>query len=373
MKIVSLATIVILGVLGVVPGLQGRADAQAADAPAGISASHTSGSPAASEATVTSKINAWTVGLAGGQLEGAPIRLAAEIARVVDDGNNLHILPIVTGGPTENVEDLLYLKGVDAAIINTDALDQFKKLVPDIRQRITYILNLFPSEVHIFVRPEIKSLNDLTGKKVNFNTPGTTASYSGPIIFKKLKIAAQETFIPHQVALQEMRTGQDGMEAVVFVTTKPIAAFAHTHWPPGFKFLPVDLNDFSLYLPSSLTSNDYPNLIPAGQEVRTIAIPTILAAYNWPVGSDRYKRVARFTDRLFDRLNMLHEPGFQPAWKDVNANAKVPGLNRFPAAQEWLDKAHEAAAPAQSVVDGPVSNQERLYQQFLEWRKHHAQ
>ena len=29
------------------------------------------------------RINAWTVGLAGGLIEGAPLRLAAEIARVV--------------------------------------------------------------------------------------------------------------------------------------------------------------------------------------------------------------------------------------------------------------------------------------------------
>lgn len=43
-------------------------------------------------------INAWTVGLAGGLLEGAPIRLAAEIARVVDDGDNLHVVPIVMWG-----------------------------------------------------------------------------------------------------------------------------------------------------------------------------------------------------------------------------------------------------------------------------------
>ena len=49
------------------------------------------------------KMNAWTVGLAGGLLEGAPIRLAAEIARVVDDGPNMHVLPIVTRGATENV------------------------------------------------------------------------------------------------------------------------------------------------------------------------------------------------------------------------------------------------------------------------------
>ena len=42
------------------------------------------------------KMNAWTVGLAAGLIEGAPLRLAAEMGRVVDDGENLHVLPIVT-------------------------------------------------------------------------------------------------------------------------------------------------------------------------------------------------------------------------------------------------------------------------------------
>src|SRR5215475_10514472 len=69
-------------------------------------------------------INAWTVGLAGGLVEGAPIRLAAEIARVVDDGDKMHVLPVVTRGPTENVNSLLYLRGIDAAIINSDALEE---------------------------------------------------------------------------------------------------------------------------------------------------------------------------------------------------------------------------------------------------------
>jgi hypothetical protein len=60
--------------------------------------------------TEKEKMNAWTIGLAGGLLEGAPIRLAAEIARVVDDGPNLHILPIVTRGATENLNSLLYTR-----------------------------------------------------------------------------------------------------------------------------------------------------------------------------------------------------------------------------------------------------------------------
>ena len=80
------------------------------------------------------KINAWTVGLAAGLIEGAPLRLAAEMARVVDDGDNLHVLPIVTRGPTENVNSLLYLRGIDLAIINSDALEEYRVQFPEIRQ-----------------------------------------------------------------------------------------------------------------------------------------------------------------------------------------------------------------------------------------------
>src|SRR5207244_12662042 len=124
------------------------------------------------ETQMRQQINEWTVGLAGGLLEGAPIRLATEISRVVNDGSSMHVLPIVTRGPTENVNDLLFLRGVDMAIISSDSLEEDKAQVPDIQRRLTYILHLFPSELHIFVRPAIRSLGDLAGKKVNFNTLG---------------------------------------------------------------------------------------------------------------------------------------------------------------------------------------------------------
>src|SRR6185312_3752216 len=182
-------------------------------------------------------MNAWTIGLAGGLIEGAPIRFAAEISRVVDDGDNLHVLPIVTRGPTENVNSLLYLRGIDAAIINADVLDEYRSQVPDIQRRVTYVLNLFPSELHVFVRPEIQNLKDLVGKKVNFNTQGTAAAYSGPLIFSRLGLDVQQTFIPHPLALEQMRKGE--IAAVVFITSKPVDAFVRGHWDPGFKFLPV--------------------------------------------------------------------------------------------------------------------------------------
>jgi TRAP-type uncharacterized transport system substrate-binding protein len=296
--------------------------------------------------TEKDRMNAWTVGLAGGLLEGAPIRLAAEMARVVDDGANLHLLPIVTRGATENLNSLLYLRGVDTAIINSDALEEYKIQVPQIRSRISYLLNLFPSELHVFVRPEITSLQDLAGKKVNFNTQGTAAAYSGPLIFSRLGIEVDKTFVPHQVALELMRKGD--MAAVVFITSKPVDAFVRGRWEEGFKFLPVqyDSKFEDYYLPATLETNEYPNLIKQGERVSTIAVPTALVAFNWPPRSNRYQRIARFVDYLFSRIDRLQAPGFDPKWKSINLAATVPGLTRFQAAQEWLDrKARSAQAP----------------------------
>jgi TRAP-type uncharacterized transport system substrate-binding protein len=286
------------------------------------------------------KINAWTVGLAAGRIEGAPLRLAAEMARVVDDGANMLVLPIVTRGPVENLNSLLYLRGVDMAIINSDALEEYKTEFPDLKLHIAYLLNLFPSELHIFVRPEIQSLQDLAGKKVNFNTLGTAAAYSGPLILSRLGINVEKTFIPHQQALQQMRKGEGDMAAVVFITSKPVDAFLRGQWEPGFKFLPVAYNEKfeDYYQPSVLDAADYPALIKAGERVPTISVPTLLVSYNWPPASDRYRRVARFTEYLFTRVDKLQVGGFDPQWKAINLRATAPGLTRFPAAQQWLDR-----------------------------------
>lgn len=293
--------------------------------------------PSSAEEEIRDKTNAGSIGLAAGLLEGAPVHFAAEIARVVNENSDMHVLPIVTRGPTENVNDLLYLKGVDVAIINSDSLEEYKSQVPQIQERILYLLSLFPSELHIFVRPEINSLADLAGKKVNFNTQGTAAAYSGPLIFSRLGIDVDKMFIPHPVALEQMKRGD--IAAVVFVTSKPVDAFVKGKWGEGFKFLPVnyDAKFEDYYLPSFLDSTDYPNLIAKDQRIATISVPTILATFNWKPGSPRYVRTAKFVDELLSKLDKLRAPGFDPKWKDVDPKAKAPGLQRFRPVQDWLD------------------------------------
>src|SRR5262245_15257295 len=242
--------------------------------------------------TLKAKLNSWTIGLAAGQLEGAPLRFATELARVLDDGDNMRVLPIVTRGIFDNIYDLLYLRGVDAAIVYGDILEHFRTnaRIGSLEQRVNYIMPLFPTEVHVFVRPEINKLQDLAGKRVNFNTKGTAAAYTGPIMFERLGIKVDAQFVPHPVALAEMLK-DDKYAAVVFVSSKPLDAFVKSKWPEGFKFLPVPLSQSleEYYVPAQLEAADYPALIPEGRKIQTIAGPAVLAGLNWYADNDRAK------------------------------------------------------------------------------------
>ena len=91
------------------------------------------------------------------------------------------------------------------------------------------------------------------------------------------------------------------------------------------------------FLPTQLTNKDYP-MIPVGQTVDTLAVSAVLAAFNWPSDTDRYRRTAAFIDAFFDRIGEFHKPPRHPKWKEVNISANLPGWTRHPAAQAWIDR-----------------------------------
>ena len=226
------------------------------------------------EADKAAKINNWTVGLAGGLLEGTFSKYAADLGKALDDGDNMRVLPIISYGAVGNVTDLVYLKGVDFAITYADVLDHFKNVekIPGIEKRVNYVIPMFLGPVHIYVRPEIKTFDDLVGKKVGFNTVGSAANYTGGIVFDRLGIKVERVFQNNALALEAMRRGE--LAGIVHVVGKPNELFAKFKPEPGFHFLPVEFGPKfeDYYIPSELTSKDYPNLIPEGQSVPTISV-----------------------------------------------------------------------------------------------------
>ena len=52
--------------------------------------------------------NYWTVGLFGGAFDGTYLRLADELGKVLDDGDQLRVIPAITHSAAGNLQDLLY-------------------------------------------------------------------------------------------------------------------------------------------------------------------------------------------------------------------------------------------------------------------------
>src|SRR4051812_19916211 len=62
---------------------------------------------------VRSRMNENVVTIMAGSPTGTDLSTADEIARVVDDGDDLRVLPIVGKGAAQSVKDVMFLRGVD--------------------------------------------------------------------------------------------------------------------------------------------------------------------------------------------------------------------------------------------------------------------
>jgi TRAP-type uncharacterized transport system substrate-binding protein len=336
------------------------------------------------EAEVKARKNTWTVGVAGGLLSGTYMRFADELAQALDDGDNLRILPIVSYGAASNLEDLLYLRGVDVAVTQSDVFEYFRTegKISNLENRVHYVLRLPISELHVLARKEVRSLEDLRGKKVSFGPAGAGSSLTGPIVFQRLGIEVEQLFLDNPNALQKLRSGE--IAALVRSIGKPIEFFSRLPADAGFHLVPIPFTQkfADYYTLGEFTSREYPTLVPEGQKTDTIAVPAVLAVYNWPKGSDRYRRVERFVERLFANWEKFQKPPYHPKWRDINLAATVPGWNQFAVAGQMLQRTAAAGAPSQDELNSEFQRflgqsgarapskkeSEALFREFLQWR-----
>ncbi len=346
----------------------------------------------ATENAVRNRKNEWTVGVAGGLLSGTYMTFADELAQVLDDGDNLRVLPIVTYGAASNLDDLLYLRGVDVAVTQSDVFEYFRtqRKISNLESRINYIIRLPISEMHVLARNDIKSIEDLRGKKVNFGPAGSASSLTGSIVFQRLGVQVEQVLYDNPTAMQKLKSGE--LAALVRVIGKPIDFFAKIPPDSGLHFVQIPYSKVfaDYYTVGELTHKEYPGLVADGDRVDTIAVPAVLAVFNWPKNTDRYRRVQRFTEALFTNWDKFQKPPRHPKWRDVNLAATVPGWTRWGAAEEMLKRLNSqtvaagAGQPSSAEFDsflrstGSVAsnlNQEQreaLFRQFIQWRDNQA-
>jgi uncharacterized protein len=338
---------------------------------------------AAAAPNPTAAANSDTVGVVSGGVDGTYVRIAADLAAVLDS-DHLRILPIIGKGSVQNISDILYLRGVDIGIVQSDALAYAERqnLYPNVDQQVEYIAKLYEEEVHILARKDIAQLSDLAHQKVNVDVVGSGTAMTASVLFGSLNIPIDTVNDDQNAALEKLKRGD--IAAMVYVVGKPARLFTPLAAGSGLHFLAVPISQELLdtYLPATLQSSDYPGLVPTGGTVDTVAVGAVMAVYNWPAGTTRYRNVARFVDAFFSNFSQFQQPARHPKWREINLAAQVPGWTRFPAAQDWLQRAAMAGTAGGAVQaefsaflqsgGGSVLNlsdtqKAALFRQFLQW------
>jgi uncharacterized protein len=342
------------------------------------------------------QVNKNTVSIISGNpgSDATALQVTYDLASVLNVGPSLRVLPVVGMGGPQNIRDVRNLKGIDIGITQTSILNNYRRaneLLGFNDDKIVYVTRLFTLEIHLVARDNINSIEQLQGQVVNFDEVGSGTNYTMRDVFKRLGINVQEVDLPQAQALEKMKRGE--LAATALVAGKPSQSIFPVSQADGLKFLAVPFTSAlnTDFLPTELTSEDYPGMIPAGQKVATIADTAVLVAYKWPKDNERYKRVETFVDAFFPKIAEFSEPPHHPKWREVNLAATLQGWERLEPAQAWLD-AHaaphapssvssvndaqvktDAPAPVVPVIDrAPQQStdpeEQRLFQEFLKWR-----
>jgi TRAP transporter TAXI family solute receptor len=322
-------------------------------------------------------LNENTVTCITGTIGGTYVQVGADLASVLDDGNNLRVLPIVGRGSVQSVADILFLQGVDIGIVRGDTLDYLERkgFAKDIKKQFTYITKLYNEEMQVIAPKSVHSLRDLEGKTVSVDLPNGSTFVTVLTVAERLGMKANFVYIEQRIAMEKMKKGE--IDAVIVVGGKPYKSVSTFENDGRFHLVKVDYEKplQADYLPTTLTSKDYPNLIADGETVDTIAVPALLAAYNWAPKTDRYRKLTNFVNAFFTKFPQFQKPPFHPKWKEVSLSAPLPGWNRFQPAQDWLNS-HGVEPVTRSKFDAFLkqnpgvqtgSDNETLFKQFQAW------
>jgi len=326
-----------------------------------------------------------------GDISSTSLKAAADMANLLARKNGLRLVPIAGQGGTDNISDLLYLRDIDLTIVSLDALERInaENVFPNLDRRVAYVAKLFNEEVHVIVREGAADIGALAGRKIGVGPKGSSGDYSAQTIFQTANVPYEAVHADYATALMQLKQGD--LDAVVIVSGKPMRALEGLT-DAKLRLLPVkyEVGAMSNYLPATVSSADYPGLVPEGETIDTIATQNVLLAFNWKQDTSRYKKVATFIEQLFPHAGELVGESNHPKWREFNLSARLPEWKRVDAATQAVEKLGPMAAASQSCspndlraaldryfaeanikVAGDISkaDAEKLFIGFQEWVK----
>ena len=320
-------------------------------------------------------------GLVGIVSEGTDETIDLALALTAQtEHERVRLLPIAGTGATQNAEDVMLTRGVDFGIVQTDVLDEIKRKppFPSVEKYLQYITKFYDRQVQILAGPDVQSIDDLKGKKVNFGLRDSGTYTTATAIFKALGIEPDATNVPPPLALEKLRRGD--ISALVYVGTKPSRIFQDIRPEENLHFLPLNGKLSANHAATTITYEDYPELVAKDAPVKTVEIGTALVAYNWPPNSERYQRVNYFVQTFFAHIKDIQAS--RPKWRPFDITSSVSGWTRFSPAAQWLKNAGLTPEEAKTTVARLDARQrdalfkafaqrEALFSEFANYAKKH--
>ena len=312
--------------------------------------------------------------------------IAHDIAAVLDDGDNLRVVPMVGKGPAQTVKDVMYMRGVDMGITHATVLNHFARTgeLGPIRSQVAYVAKLFNEEMHLLAREGIDNFKDLEGKTVNVGVEGSGIEITARHVFETLGLNVREVNLDAAEAITKVESG--AIDATILIGAKPSPLLAKVSGDSGMKLiaLPYAKGLEAETYPAMLTHEDYPELIAKGEQLDTVSVCAVLVSFNWSKKNDRTKKLDRFVERFFDNFDTLFESPRHPKWQHVNFAAVLETWPRSPVAQAWIDRAMKTVAAdegarkqfetflAQADTGSSAASEAeraKLFRAFVEWSK----
>ncbi len=296
-----------------------------------------------SENAIRQSANAGTVTVITGGIDGVSNtyqQLASDLASSLDVKSELRVLPIIGYGSLQNIEDLLYLKGIDVGMVHSDVMRHMeqRQILPGARNRLKYITKLYDEQLHVLANTKYTDIKQLNGQTVIVGRPGSGNEMSALTLIRDLRLKVKLIHVEFNEGVQQVRDGRAA--AMIVVTRKPSSKLRKIEVKSDLHFLPVPMTRTVLrtYFPDPLTAEDYPNLVSPGKPVETARMAAILAVYNWKDKSLRYANVTKFIRTFIGKLDELSQASRKDVWQKLDLTGEVKGWQQYEPAANIIRK-----------------------------------
>jgi len=291
------------------------------------------------------------IGMPTGGVKGTYYPLAKDIAKLAASrGLTIDVKP--SSGSLDNIRRMASNENAGLSIVQADVLaflstnpsSANKTIIDNLRP----VFSLYSEEIHLLARGNIKTLSDLSNKRVIVGELGSGIPITANTIFEKIGIDFEPLMsVNTEAALKKFVLGE--ADAIFFVGGKPISHInsllemktnkALSEYTKGIHLLPIDDERlYDIYTKAEITSEDYQSKNGLHHltktTIPTIAVQAILVSYDFSKNDSPYyklrcKQVNHLNSIIRENLPALAAGGnkqYHPKWADVNLNqtTKLP-------------------------------------------------